>query len=406
MLKHKKGATLIKEEAAKFDGDVIFEFTPEGFSHTELEFAKDITNTIINTWQPTIENKTIINIPNTMEKTTPNVYADRVEWMIQALTCKDELIISLHPHNDRGTGVACSELAMLAGASRIEGTVLGNGERAGNVDLITLAFNLYSQGIDPKLNLDQADDFITFVANMQKMPIHPRHPYIGEMVYSAFSAYHQDAIHKGLEDYAKSDKTSWEVPYLAIDPKDIGRGYEGVARIGFNDDQEDAVRVIEKALHVKLPKHIQTEFTGVIEEQYKNSSEEIDREALIATFKTSYMQMKKPLELISYDIHSMGGGVSTCILMVRYNKMSYSLRGEARGPLEAACAALAEGIGLRVNILDYHEHTANKGASAKAVSFIQASLNGTIADGVGEDEDITISSIKGLVAAINATFGK
>ena len=395
-----KSTLHIKQACEAFEGDVTFEFTPEGFSHTELDFAKAICNKVIDTWEPTAEKQMIVNIPNTMEKTTPNVYADRVEWMSRHLNRREALIISLHPHNDRGTGVACSELAMLAGATRIEGTVLGNGERAGNVDLITLAFNLYAQGIDPKLDLKNIDAFIGFVANLQKLPIHPRHPYIGEMVYSAFSAYHQEAIHKGLQAYEESAKTHWDVPYLAIDPKDIGRDYEGVKRIGIDSDKEDVIHVIEQSLHVSLPKHIQKHFGTLIQNHCK-SGDEIDREALIDTFKTTYMRMDKPFALLSYDVRSLGGGSSTCTLIVRYKSLSYSLRGEARGPLEAACMAIKEGMGLDVNIVDYHEHTANKGASAKAVSFIQVSLNGVIADGIGEDEDITVSSLKGLVAAIN-----
>ncbi|MBQ7775104.1 MAG: 2-isopropylmalate synthase, partial [Lachnospiraceae bacterium] len=300
-----QGTRMVKERAEKFPGKIILEYSPESFTGTELDFALEICNAVQREWQPTPENPMIVNLPSTVEMNTPNVYADQIEWMIKHLENRESLIISVHPHNDRGTGVASAELALLAGADRVEGTLFGNGERTGNVDILNIAYNMFSQGINPELNIERVNDIIEIYERCCKIPIHPRHPYAGKLVFTAFSGSHQDAINKGVKAMKERNNEYWQVPYLPIDPADIGREYEPIVRINSQSGKGGVAFVMDTYFGFKLPKAMHKEFAKVIQNLSEKQGE-VSPEEIMEAFKAEYLEKKEPIHFRSMKVDDLG----------------------------------------------------------------------------------------------------
>ena len=305
-----KGTRMVKERAEKFPGKIVLEYSPESFTGTELDFALDICNAVQREWQPTPENPMIINLPSTVEMNTPNVYADQIEWMIKHLENRESIIISVHPHNDRGTGVASAELALLAGADRVEGTLFGNGERTGNVDILNIAYNMFSQGINPELNIEKINDIIELYERCCKIPIHPRHPYAGKLVFTAFSGSHQDAINKGVKAMKERNSEYWQVPYLPIDPSDIGREYEPIVRINSQSGKGGVAFVMDTYFGFKLPKAMHKEFATVIQNLSEKQGE-VSPEEIMDIFREEYLEKKEPIHFRSMRVDDLSGSGKT-----------------------------------------------------------------------------------------------
>ncbi|MES2205744.1 MAG: 2-isopropylmalate synthase [Pseudomonadota bacterium] len=397
------GAVLIKALAAQRPETTwVFQYSPESFTGTELPFAKEICDAVVDVWQPTVENKVIINLPATVEMATPNIYADQIEWMHNNLSNRDKIIISVHPHNDRGTATAAAELALLAGADRIEGCLFGNGERTGNVDLITLAMNLYTQGIHPKLDFSDIDSIRETVTYCNQLPVHPRHPYAGELVYTAFSGSHQDAIRKGLA--ARTAGDIWEVPYLPIDPQDVGRSYEAIIRVNSQSGKGGVAYLLEQEYGLVLPRRLQVELSQRIQQETDISGKEISAEAIYKIVQEEYINpATKHFEYISHQLQedSAAHQVSLDIKMrVADNVQTVSEQGQ--GPLEAFINALNHS-GYGVKIVDYQEHALGSGASAQAAAYVELRLEQAAGSvfGIGVDSNILTASFKAVLSALN-----
>jgi len=407
------GAKLIKKIAAEHQGtNIRYEYSPESFTGTELDFAKDICDAVIDVIDPDEKNKLIINLPATVEMSMPNVYADQIEWMCRNIKRRDQLIISLHTHNDRGTGAAASELGVLAGADRVEGTLFGNGERTGNVDLITLAMNLYSQGIDPVLDFSNINHLIEVFERTTRMVVPPRHPYAGELVYTAFSGSHQDAIKKGLEKYKKSDSKIWDLPYLPIEPADLEREYEAIIRINSQSGKGGVAFVLESQYGLKLPKAMHPEFSRTIQKMTDETGRELKGEEIYKTFMSEYLEDGHRLKLHRYEINAIlnddevgekHNSVEIAAYMEEDNEM-LEMRGHGNGPIDAFFHALknAKHISEGIKLSSYSEHALSEGADSKAVAYIQVeSDNGDSCFGVGIDPSINGASLKALLCALN-----
>jgi 2-isopropylmalate synthase len=408
------GARLCKKYAEQIadETDVFFEYSPESYTGTELEFAVEVCDAVTEVWQPTPDRKVILNLPATVEMATPNVYADSIEWMHRHLARRDSIVLSLHPHNDRGTAVAAAELGYMAGADRIEGCLFGNGERTGNVCLITLGMNLFSQGIDPQLDMRDIDDIRRTVEYCNQIPVHERHPYGGDLVYTAFSGSHQDAINKGLS-HMEIDATAagvpvddfrWEVPYLPIDPKDVGRTYEAVIRVNSQSGKGGVAYIMRTEHKLELPRRLQIEFSQVVQRMTDEEGGEVSAEDMWSVFSAEYLPDPAApwgrFGLRSVKQESDIDGDTTVDVVLIDAGDEVSLTGRGNGPVAAFCDALAQ-HGVDVRVLDYAEHAMSAGGDAKAASYVECAVASRVLWGVGIDPSITTSSLKAIVSAVN-----
>lgn len=398
------GARLIRDIAAEHpDTDWTFEYSPESFSATELDFALEVCEAVVAVWQPTPERKAILNLPATVEMATPNVHADQIEWFCRHLSRRDAVLISVHPHNDRGAAVAAAELALLAGADRVEGTLFGNGERTGNVDIVALALNLFTQGIDPGLDFSDINAVVRCAEYCNQLPVHPRHPYAGELVFTAFSGSHQDAIRKGLA--ANASSAIWDVPYLPIDPADVGRTYEAVIRVNSQSGKGGIAYLLEKDHGLRLPRRLQIEFSQAVQTLADVTGKELTSADLWAAFQTDYLQSVEPFRFIEHrtapDHHA--GGTCKLTATIREQGQERLVSGKGNGPIDAFTDALNRHCGLAVRVVDYHEHAIGAGADATAVSYVEIRMNGEPAVwfGVGIDNNIVTASLNAVVSAVN-----
>ncbi|MCK4874403.1 MAG: 2-isopropylmalate synthase, partial [Sulfurimonas sp.] len=399
-----EGVDLIKKYEKEHDGQIFLEYSPESFTGTELKFAADICNAVTERWGIADERKVIINLPATVEMATPNVYADQIEWMANHLDNRENVIISTHTHNDRGTSIAATELALLAGADRVEGTLLSNGERTGNVDIITLALNMTTQGIDSKLNFSDIKEVLDVVERCTEMVTHARHPYVGELVYTAFSGSHQDAINKGLAHRKTSDENYWEVPYLPIDPEDVGRTYESIIRINSQSGKGGVAYILEKNFGYQLPKAMHPEVGKLVQGASDTKGIELSANEILEIFQKNYFEIKEHISLVDFTLTSVKG-VSKCTLTYNYNGKEIIANGEGNGPVDACKKALMKDYKNKFSINSYAEHSFGDKSSAKAIAYIEIQTPETLSCfGVGADNDIATASIKALFCAINKAF--
>ena len=402
-----KGTQMVKERAAKVAGRIQLEYSPESFTGTELDYALEICNAVTNTWGPTPENPLIINLPSTVEMNTPNVYADQIEWMIKHLDQRENLIISVHPHNDRGTGVASAELAMLAGADRVEGTLFGNGERTGNVDILNLAYNMFSQGVNPMLNIEHVNEIIEIYERCCKLPIHPRHPYAGKLVFTAFSGSHQDAINKGVQALKERGSDIWQVPYLPIDPADIGREYEPIVRINSQSGKGGVAFIMDTYFGFKLPKAMHKEFANVIQEISEKQGE-VSPEQIMDAFRKKYLERKEPIHFKKLRVDDLSGSVDTAFdtkVAVTYTDhgVEKSFEAVGNGPIDAVKRGISQELDISIKVLDYEEHALQSGSNSQAAAYIHLldSNTGAVTYGVGVSSNITRASVRAIFSAIN-----
>jgi 2-isopropylmalate synthase len=398
-----------REQAQHLSGtEVTFEYSPESFTGTEPEFALEICEAVLETWGASAERPAILNLPATVEMATPNVYADRIEWFRRRLARPERAVVSIHAHNDRGTAVAATELALLAGAARVEGTLFGNGERTGNVDVLTLALNLQTQGVDPGLDFSSLDRVAGIYERCTRMPVHPRHPYAGELVHTAFSGSHQDAISKGLRAHERGRQEFWEVPYLPIDPADIGRTYEAVIRINSQSGKGGAAWVLEQEHGYALPKAMHPEFGAIVQRASEAGGGELGPEAILAAFEREYLGPAHPLELVRWLIaeqpSTAGGGRSQAHVTatVAVDGSPREIDGTGNGPIDAFCAALRTARIGDFSLLAYHEHALERGSGSRAAAYIQIeAAGGNRRFGVGIDTDISAASFRAILGALN-----
>jgi 2-isopropylmalate synthase len=401
-----RGAELIKRLASdQRTTEFVFEYSPESFTGTELDFAKEICEAVIDVWQPAPDQKIILNLPATVEMSTPNIYADQIEWCDRNFKKRDSFILSVHPHNDRGAAVAATELALMAGAERVEGTLFGNGERTGNVDLITLALNLFSQGVEPDLDISNIDELRRVVEACNQLPVHPRHPYVGDLVYTAFSGSHQDAIKKGMEALAASKSEVWEVPYLPIDPHDVGRTYEAIIRVNSQSGKGGVAYILKNDYHLDLPRRLQIEFMKVIQGITDATGKEITPDEIWRAFEVTYLAPRAALELIETDTsdHAGSGAARTRLqAVIRTGGTERTVVGTGNGPIAALTDALDRECGIRLQVVDYVEHAVGAGSDATAVAYIEAAgANGAAVWGVGLHSNILTASLRAVVSAAN-----
>lgn len=398
------GVRLIRElSAARPEGEVVFQYSPESFTGTEPDFAVEIVEAVAEAWGATPQRRMICNLPATVEMSTPNVYADVIEWFCATVKNRDSLILSVHPHNDRGTGVAAAELAVMAGADRVEGTLFGNGERTGNVDVVTLALNLYTQGVDPGLDLSDIDGVRHTAEQCTGLPVHPRHPYAGELVYTAFSGSHQDAIKKGFAARRTANDPVWEVPYLPIDPADLGRSYEAVIRINSQSGKGGIAAVLERDHGLEIPRPLQIDFAKVVQAVADKAGRELDSGEIMAAFRDAYFK-DWPLELVEYETHPEGRGSASRILTatVRDRGVEKRIEGRGNGPLDAFIHAVETGLGRKVKIRSYHEHAVGAGSEAQAACYVEiAGDKAASVHGAALDTGITMASLKAVISALN-----
>jgi 2-isopropylmalate synthase len=382
--------------------DVHWQYSPESFTGTELEFAVEICEAVMDVWEPTTARPVILNLPATVEMATPNVYGDQIEWFHRHVKARDTIVLSLHPHNDRGTAVAAAEFGVMAGADRVEGTLFGNGERTGNVDVVTLALNLFSQGVDPKLNFSDIDATRRIVEHCNRLPVHPRHPYVGDLVYTAFSGSHQDAIKKGFEALGK-DYDLWEVPYLPIDPHHLGRSYEAVIRVNSQSGKGGVAYIMKFEHGFDLPRRLQIEFSSVIQRLTEQSGTEITADQIWSAFESTYLTPAQPLALAGHPLLTTAPetGDTTVEVNVRVEGGERWIKGQGNGPIAAFVDALRRGLGIAVEIADYHEHALGEGADARAAAYVEAKVGGKTRWGVGVDANIVTASLRAVVSAVN-----
>lgn len=407
------GAQLCAKHAENAgDTEVYFEYSPESFTGTELEFAVEVCNAVSDVWQPTTDHKVIYNLPATVEMATPNVYADAIEWMSRNLNQRDSVVLSLHPHNDRGTAVAAAELGFMAGADRIEGCLFGSGERTGNVCLVTLGMNLFSQGIDPQIDFSDIDEIRRTVEYCNQLPVNERHPYGGDLVYTAFSGSHQDAINKGLaamqfdadEAGVPVDDFTWAVPYLPIDPKDVGRTYEAVIRVNSQSGKGGVAYIMKSEHNLDLPRRLQIEFSQVVQQLTDSEGGEVSPTEMWDTFQDEYLPNPAApwgrFSLVKHELVSEVDGDTKVRVSLTDRGQEVTLDGHGNGPIAAFCDALA-GHGVSVRVHDYHEHALSAGGDAKAASYLECAVHGRVLWGVGIDSSIVTSSLKAVVSALN-----
>jgi 2-isopropylmalate synthase len=399
-----EGVELVKKYEKEHDGKIFLEYSPESFTGTELDFAAKISNEVTACWGISAKRPVIINLPATVEMATPNVYADQIEWMSNHLDNREHVIISTHTHNDRGTSVAATELALLAGADRVEGTLLSNGERTGNVDIITLALNMTTQGVDSKLDFSNIDEVLEIVERCTEIETHVRHPYVGELVYTAFSGSHQDAINKGMAHQQAKEDPFWEVPYLPIDPADVGRTYESIIRINSQSGKGGVAYILEKNYGYHLPKAMHPEIGRIVQTLSDEKGRVLEAEEILEVFKKTYFEIQEHISFIDFTLSS-DNGTSKCTLTYKLKGKEITSEGEGNGPIDACKNALRKECKHDFSIKSYSEHSCGDKSSAKAVAYIEIQNKEILSCfGVGADNDITIASIKAMFCAINRAF--
>ena len=392
------GALLIKELSKKYNKtNWRFEYSPESFTGTEVDFAAEVCNEVVNILKPCSDEKIIINLPATVEMSSPNVYGDQIEWMIRNLDNREDVIVSLHPHNDRGTAVGAAEIGVMAGADRVEGTLFGNGERTGNVDIVTLALNLLTQGVDPELELNNINHVIREVEYCNQLPVHPRHPYAGDLVFTAFSGSHQDAIKKGLSAISQSNNPHWEVPYLPIDPSDLGRTYEAVVRINSQSGKGGIAYILEKDHGVSLPRRLQISLSTKIQKVADETGKELLSHEIWDIFDKNFIQGPNKAELISFELNTSDGENDSIKIEAKLNQNKLEFSGSGNGPIDAMIQGINEKMGLSLSVTDYHQHSLGTGSDAKAVAYIEVSDGNKTRWGVGIDENTIRASLKAIM---------
>ena len=409
-----KGIQKIATDGAKWvidqsklypETDWTFEYSPESFTGTELPYAVDVCNAVNEIWNPTQKKKTIINLPATVEMSSPNIYADQIEWMCRNLENRENITVSLHPHNDRGTAVAATELGVMAGADRIEGTLFGNGERTGNVDLVTLALNMLTQGVDPHLDFSNVNSIMREAEYCNQLPVHPRHPYAGDLVFTAFSGSHQDAIKKGLSAIRNSNRETWEVPYLPIDPQDVGRSYEAVIRINSQSGKGGVAYLLEKDHGLSMPRRLQIEFSQVIQKIADESGKEISPSDVWDNFQTTYLNESGSYEFVDHNINSKankdGSQTDEIEINLKVNDEIISITGTGNGPIDAMVNSIKDYLKLDIKISDYHQHAISAGSDAKAVAYSELLLNEKSVWGVGIHQNTVIAGFESVISGLN-----
>jgi 2-isopropylmalate synthase len=399
------GAKYVAECASKYsDTQWKFEYSPESFTGTELDYALEVCEAVMDIWQPNPSNRMVLNLPATVEMSTPNIYADQIEWFCRNMSRRDSVEISLHPHNDRGCAVAATELGLMAGADRVEGTLFGNGERTGNVDLVTLALNLFSQGVDSKLDFSDIFEIMRTTEHCNKLPVHPRHPYAGELVFTAFSGSHQDAIKKGLQARKESNNPLWDVPYLPIDPADVGRSYEAVIRVNSQSGKGGVAFIMEKDHGLELPRRLQIEFSKVIQGISDDTGKEIESEQIWQAFDNEFLQSKSPLGFVEHhteaehhdDTHR---SIEAKVLV---NGEPRTLTGNGNGPIDAFVDSVKRTFDIDFRVVDYHQHATGAGSSAQSACFVEIQVGkGETRYGVGLHSNIVCASLIAVCSAVN-----
>jgi 2-isopropylmalate synthase len=407
----KQAATHIKALAAERpETEWVFQYSPELFTNTELEVSKSVCEAVMEVYQPTPDNRLIFNLPATVEAASPNVYADQIEWFCRNIKNRDSVIVSLHPHNDRGTGVAAAELGVMAGADRIEGTLFGNGERTGNVDVVTLALNMFSQGIDPELDFSDINEVVRCVEYCNQLPVHPRHPYGGELVFTAFSGSHQDAIKKGFTARQQSNSGVWEMPYLPLDPQDLGRSYEAVIRVNSQSGKGGIAYLLEQDYGLQLPRLLQVEFSNVVQEIMDKTGNEQTSQAIWQVFQDDYLNIATPYHFVEYrtkpDSHA--SEIRQITAVMEENGQECQIVGRGNGPIDAFLDALAAQFGIDMRVVDYREHAVSSSAQhgdATAVAYVQLqSAQDESFFGVGMHKNIVAASLRAVTSAVNRSL--
>jgi 2-isopropylmalate synthase len=395
-----RGTAMCKELAAASDAEIMFEYSPESFHHTELDYALEICEAVADEWGPTPAEKMIVNLPTTVEHFPPNVYADRIEWFARNFSKREAIVLSIHPHNDRGTAVATAELGLMAGGDRVEGTLFGNGERTGNVDLVTLALNLLTQGVDPGLDLSQLDETKRIVVECNELPVHPRHPWVGELVYTAFSGSHQDAIKKGMHAQQRAASEVWDVPYLPIDPKDVGRDYEAIIRVNSQSGKGGVAFLLANEYGLDLPRGLQVDFAQKVQAITDAEGGELSAAQLHVLFNDTYLAVTDPYELVSYrhEADEKGDKLSA---VVRAGDETVEFVGEGNGPIAAIVHGLGQRQDMSISLLNYHEHAMSTSEDAVAATYVEIDVDGLAAWGVGLHPSIVTSSLRAVVNAVN-----
>ena len=399
-----EGAQLIEElKPTVPDTQIVHEYSPESFTQTELDFALDVCEGVMDIWKPTPDNPTIINLPATVEVATPNMYADQIEWMHRNFSKRDCVTLSLHPHNDRGTGVAAAEMGLMAGADRIEGTLFGNGERTGNVDVITLAMNMVSQGLDSKLDMRNMRDLRATAEYCNQLPVHPRHPYGGDLVFTAFSGSHQDAINKGLKAMKTANSEQWDVPYLPIDPNDVGASYEAVIRINSQSGKGGIAYIMETEFGVQMPRALQIEFSRVVQEISDDTGEEQRPDDIWQAFEKEYLNADTPYAFVTHqtraDTHATERRLLTATM--KKNGGDVTLEGSGNGPIDAFVDAFSKEVGQEVKVYSYSEHSVGGGSDASAIAFVETEVGGKRLYGIGQHPNIVAASLVAITCAVN-----
>ena len=398
------GTQIVRDGLAGFEGEVTFEYSPESFTGTELDFAVEISSAVADTWGATSDNPMIINLPSTVEMSTPNIYADQIEWFSRNFPNRESVVLSLHTHNDRGTGVAATELGLMAGAERVEGTLFGNGERTGNCDIVTVAMNMFSQGVDPTLDFRQMPKIREVAQAVNKLSIPERHPYAGELVFTAFSGSHQDAIRKGM---SKVDRSHWEVPYLPIDPEDVGSSYKETVRVNSQSGKGGVGFLLEEHYGVVLPREILVEFSGEVQRLTEELDREVKTDEIFDTLIATYSDDRGPYKLIDYDLLSGRDDDQRCVARVEISDNTVTVDGEGSGPIEAFVNALAQTLNEPVTVVDYHEHSLGEGADAKAISILAIEHeDGGRCYGIGVSRNTITASLNAIISAMNRRWGK
>ena len=402
------GAEIVREFSAKqSDTEWQFQYSPESFTQTEIDYAIEVCDAVVSVWQPTPDNKVILNLPATVEAATPNVYADQIETFNDKIAKRDSITISLHTHNDRGCGVAAAELGIMAGADRIEGTLLGNGERTGNMDIVTTAMNLYSQGVDPELDFSNMDKIINVVERCTQLAVHPRHPYAGELVFAAFSGSHQDAINKclaidGRERAIKGENHPWRVAYLPIDPRDIGRSYQEVIRINSQSGKGGVAYVLEKDYGLMLPRWLQVDFSPFVQQQAEASATEVSASIIHDIFQKTYLDVANKVRVKRYQATRSEGFDQLNATLISQGR-SIDISGSGRGILDAFVSAINQNIGTKIVLVDYSEHTLGDNEKSEAMAYVQLSVEGCRSCGAGRSEDIVGASLRAVLNAVSRT---
>ncbi|RYZ09782.1 MAG: 2-isopropylmalate synthase [Myxococcales bacterium] len=395
-----QGTQWCKREAEKMpETRIIFQYSPESFTGTELEYALEVCDAVVEAWDAGPDRPMIINLPTTVEMTTPNVFADRIEWFERQRQRREHVVLSVHTHNDRGTGVATAELAMLAGATRVEGTLLGNGERSGNVDIVTIAMNLYSQGVDPMLYFEDMPEVVRVVESSTRLPVHPRHPYAGELVFTAFSGSHQDAIHKGMKHMERSDHSKYEVPYLPIDPADVGRAYEPIIRINSQSGKSGVAHVLERDHGYRVPRALAIELSHAVQAVTDARGRELSSTEIAELFEQHYLAAAGPYTLHEVAVTREQECHVTAQLTARGERRE--ARGVGNGPVDAFVAAASSVVGASIQVIDYAEHAATPGSAASAIAYVAVRIEGVERYGVGRHEDVVLAALHAVVCACN-----